>query len=201
MRTLSSLSISRFLLLVFKESHIMKTLKQQSIRKLTLIFWGTLLSLPLVASAESDMQLQEKVLKAREITNQSMYDHVAGHDLTEHEFGHFRGVFYGYLPCSVPDCDGFKMTLSLKQKNNYLLVTQYARSSSRENYEKGKYNWDDKTHVLTLTSKEGQTQLFTIQSENSLIKLAVDGKPLPGKQSEYALQRSDVAKSRDVHIH
>lgn len=148
------------------------------------------------------MKLQEKALKAREMTHQKTMDHSAHANPAADDEGMFRGVFYGYLPCKEKDCDGFKMTLSLKQKNNYLLVTQYARASSREYYDKGKYNWDDQNHTLTLMSnKNAAPRIFAIKDESTLIQLSESGKPMPGDQDDYALERSDKTKSRDVHIH
>ncbi|MDD4915392.1 MAG: copper resistance protein NlpE [Methylococcales bacterium] len=167
------------------------------------LFLGAwLLTLP-VARAESDMQLQEKALKARELIRQQGggVDHSA-HAAAAGESEAFRGVFYGYLPCLEKDCDGFKMTLSLKQKNNYLLVTQYARASSREFYDKGKYEWDDKSRTLSLTSnKDAAKRLFAIKDEGTLVQLDSKGLPMPGSQDDYTLRRSDKAKSREVHIH
>jgi len=168
---------------------------------MTLIFFGALLTTLPAAWADSDMQLQEKALKARELTRHADMDHAA-HIKTEDETGGFHGVFYGYLPCKEKDCDGLKMTLSLKQKNNYLLVSQNAMASSREYYDKGKYDWDDKTRTLTLTSnKDAGKRLFSIKDEWALIQLGGNGTPLPGDQDDYTLQRSDKAKSRQVHIH
>lgn len=153
------------------------------------------------AWAESDMQLQEKALKAREMIRQEGKDHSA-HSKPSGEMEAFRGVFYGYLPCEIKDCDGFKMTLSLKQKNNYLLVTQFAKASTREYYDKGKYTWDDNTHILTLISnKDAVKRQFAIQDEGTLVHLNNDGSPMPGNQDDYSLRRSDKAKSREVHIH
>jgi hypothetical protein len=179
----------------------MQTFIRKIRKNVTLIFFGVLLSTLNVAWAESDKQLQEKTLKAREMTRQQSMDHSAHADLMDKTEG-FRGVFYGYLPCKEKDCDGFKMTLSLKQKNNYLLVTQYAKASTREYYDKGKYNWDDKTHTLSLTSSKNDTKrVFSIKDEGTLIHLNSDGTPMPGDQDDYALERSDKAKSREVHIH
>ncbi len=112
----------------------------------------------------------------------------------------FRGVFYGYLPCD--DCAGVKMTLSLKNKQNYLLVTQYARASNKEYYNKGKYVWDEENKIVTLTArKDGEIQKYRIKSEGELILLKPDGQKLKGKQSQYSLLRTDKNKSREVHIH
>ena len=110
-----------------------KSFMQTSIIKIrnqvALLFCGALLGTLHAAWAESDMQLQEKALKAREMSRHADMDHAAQAN-SEDETGGFHGVFYGYLPCKEKDCDGLKMTLSLKQKNNYLLVSQYARASS-----------------------------------------------------------------------
>lgn len=181
----------------------MQTITRKIKTTISVLVLSSLLPVFHNAWAESDKQLQEKTLKARESTRHEGMDHSLHLRKPADATEGFHGVFYGYLPCELQDCDGFKMTLSLKQKNNYLLVTQYARESSRENYEKGKYQWDEQAHLLTLTSnKDGSKRLFTIKEDGgSLIKLANDGKPLPGNQSAYQLDRSDKGKTREVHIH
>lgn len=179
----------------------MRTLQRKITKNAPLIFFGLCLSMSNTVWAESDMQLQEKALKAREMIRHGGMDHSA-HTQSADSTGGFRGVFYGYLPCDEKDCDGLKMTLSLKPNNNYLLVTQPAKPSSREFYDKGKYSWDDKTHTLALTSKKnGSSQLFTIKDEGTLVYLDSNGRTMPGDQDDYTLQRSDKAKSRQVHIH
>jgi len=157
------------------------------------------------AWAESDMQLQEKALKAREMQRHEGMDH-SKHAVPAEaadETGGFRGVFYGYLPCNEAGCSGIKQTLSLKPRSNYLLVTQYAKDSSmREYYDKGKYDWNDSTRILTLTSnKNGDKRLYTIQNEGELVQLDSNGKAMPGDQDDYTLSRSDKSKTRQVHIH
>lgn len=150
------------------------------------------------ALALSDMQMQEKVLKTRESTSQHV-DHSA-HEKSVDEKDVFHGVFYGFLPCD--DCDGLKMTLSLKQNNNYLLVSQFAKASSREFYEKGKYSWDEKNRILVLTPrKDAPVRQFRIEDDSTLIQLDSKGAPMAGDQEDYTLRRSDTVKSREVHIH
>ena len=182
------------------EKSYMQTLKIKIRKNVKLIFFGALLTLFNTAWADSDKQLQEKALKAREMIRQNAMDHSAQANPAE-EIEVFRGVFYGDLPCHEKDCDGFKMTLSLKQKHNYLLVTQFAKPASREYYEKGKYDWDDKTHTLALTPNQNAAKRqFAIKDEGTLIQLNSDG-TLPSDQDDYALRRSDKNKSREVHIH
>jgi hypothetical protein len=127
-------------------------------------------------------------------------DHSAHAKLGEVSQG-FRGVFYGFLPCS--DCNGIKTTLSLKQNNNYLIVTQQAKESSREFYEKGKYTWDDETKTVVLTpKKDAPTRKFHIENDSTIIQLNDDGSQVSGDKAEkYTLRRSDTVKSREVHIH
>jgi hypothetical protein len=177
----------------------MQALKKQLKQNLTLIFCSTLFSVYNPAMAESDMQLQERVLKAREMAHQQEIDHSA-HTNSVDKSLEFHGVFYGYLPCD--DCNGIKTTLSLKQKNNYLLVTQPARESSREYYEKGKYSWDEKNQTVVLTSrKDAITRQYRIEDEGTLIQLNSDGTPMAGDADAFTLRRSDTVKARQVHIH
>lgn len=178
----------------------MQTLKKQLKQNLTLIFFSSLLLVYSSAMAESDMQIQEKVLKAREMSNQQNTDH-AVHVNPIDQSQVFRGVFYGFLPCK--DCNGIKTTLSLKQRNIYLLVTQPARESSREYYEKGKYSWNDENHTVVLTPrKDSGIRQYHIENEGTLVQLSSDGKRMTGDDAKrYILRRSDVLKPREVHIH
>jgi hypothetical protein len=178
----------------------MQTLKKQLKQNLTLIFFSSLLLAYYPAMAESDKQIQEKVLKAREMSNQQNTDH-ATHENPIDKSLEFRGVFYGFLPCK--DCNGIKTTLSLKQHNNYLLVTQPARESSREYYEKGKYSWNDENHTVVLTPrKESDIRQYHIENEGTLVQLSSGGARMTGDEAgRYVLRRSDGLKSREVHIH
>jgi len=175
------------------------TIKNQVV---TLVFSALFLSANL-AWAKSDMELQEEALKAREAQRHEGMKHDM-HANQGDQTGGFHGVFYGYLPCEEKGCSGIKQTLSLKPRNNYLLVSQQAKDSSmREYYEKGKYNWDDKARTLTLTPHKENTakRLYTIQDDGAIVMLNADGKPMPGDQDDYTLNRSDKTKSRQVHIH
>lgn len=149
------------------------------------------------------MQLQEKALKARENSRHEGMDHSSHNNVNTAEQGSgFRGVFYGYLPCKEKDCDGLKMTLSLKPKNNYLLVSQYAKSASREYYEKGKYEWNEKNRTVTLTpNNNNPARILSMLDDSALVILSAEGKTMAGDQEAYTLRRSDKAKSREVHIH
>lgn len=163
----------------------MSALKKQC---LPLIFFATLLGLA-------------SLVKAEEPSPHATMDHSSHANAADPTQG-FHGIFYGYLPCT--DCSGIKNTLSLKQNHNYLLVTQPARDSSREYYEKGKYTWNDKSRLLTLTPTKGQDQTpkqFRIENDSALVQLNPDGTPISGNQESYTLRRSDTIQSRDVHIH
>lgn len=180
----------------------MKRINKKITKHGIVIVFGALLGAVNSAwAASSDMQLMEKALKIREGSDHKGMDHSA-HEMHKDSSKIFRGVFYGYLPCEQKDCDGIKMTLSLKQKHNYLLVTQYARASSREYYDKGKYDWNEQTKILTLTSKkDGGRKLYSIQDDTALLQLNSDGTPVPGNPKDYTLNRADSVKTREVHIH
>ena len=76
----------------------MKLLNRKQICQASLLILGALLNPTGTAWAETDKQLQEKALKAREMLHQGAMDHSA-HSNSEASSGRFRGVFYGYLPC------------------------------------------------------------------------------------------------------
>lgn len=151
--------------------------------------------------AETDMEMQEKALKAREQSQGTQLDHSA-HSSSDQATGKFRGVYYGYLPCHEEDCNGLKMTLSLNAKNNYLLVIQPAKPQNRESFEKGKYEWDDTKGVVLLNpNKDAPRRHLAIKDEATLLYLSSDGGPMPGDQDAYLLQRSDKADNRQMHVH
>jgi copper homeostasis protein (lipoprotein) len=177
----------------------MQPLKPLFKLKLTLLFFSLLLLASGSVWAISDREAQEQYLRAREM-NSHKPGHAAHEAPTVDKSQEFHGVFYGYLPCK--DCDGIKATLSLKQYNNYLLVTQPAKESSREFYEKGKYTWDDKTQTVVLTPrKEGSIRHYRIENEGTLIQLSEDGMPIQGDKDDFTLRRGDTVNSRQVHIH
>ncbi|QSA95997.1 copper resistance protein NlpE N-terminal domain-containing protein [Methylococcus sp. EFPC2] len=179
----------------------MQALNTKMTKKLLFIVVGVLL-LPLNAAwAETDMQIQEKALKSRELNKLGAMDH-SGHAGSGEAAGKYRGVFYGYLPCKEENCNGIKMTLSLNPKNNYLLVIQPAKPQNRESFEKGKYEWSEATGTVLLTSnKEAPQRRLAIKDEGTLLYLNNGGKPVPGDQDRYLLQRSDKANNREMHIH
>lgn len=174
----------------------MRALNKQLKRYLALFLFSSLLS-SIPAMAATDLEAQESFARARAQSQQKGADHDAAHENHVDESQEFHGVFYGYLPCN--DCAGVKTTLSLQQKNNYLLVTQPAKESSREFYERGKYRWNDEDRTVVLTPKKGgmSTRRYQIEDEGTLIQLNDDGI----KMDRFVLQRSDAVKSREVHIH
>lgn len=167
-------------------------------QKATLLLLSVLIIPCNLAMAKSDKQIMDDVQRAREMVRHGGDHAKPSKPVDESQI--FRGVYYGYLPCK--DCAGIKMTLSLKNKNNYLLVTQHAQASIREFYEKGKYTWDDKTRMVTLIArKDSSIRKLHIEDEGTLIMLSPEGARLKGDQDQYSLLRSDKNKSREVHIH
>lgn len=151
-----------------------------------------------IALAKSDMEIMGEVQKARELTRNK--GNHSKHTQPIDPSQEFRGVYYGYLPCD--HCAGIKMTLSLKNRKNYLLVTQFAQASNREYFEKGKYDWDEKSRIVTLTSrKDSSIRKLRIKNEGALIVLTSEGAKNKGNQDKYTLIRTDKKKSRTVHIH
>lgn len=165
---------------------------------LTLIVFSSFL-ITNAAIARTDTEAQTSFAKALAKKHEGEMDHSA--HVNEDKSQAFHGIFYGYLPCT--DCDGVKTTLSLKQNQNYLMVTQPARDSSREFYEKGKYEWNEETRVLTLTPRnKPDKHYYQIKDEGTIVQMSPDGTPV-GKdlEDDYTLQNSDTAQTREVHIH
>ncbi len=178
----------------------MQLIKKQIIQILTLFIFGSLLSTFNLASANSDKDMQDKLLRQREALQHGEH---AGHRMEPSKGPDFKGVYYGYFPCKEEDCSGIKMTLSLKRNNNYLLVTQPAKPSSREFYEKGKFTWNDNTRTVVLDPKdEIPGKQYRIVDDATLIQLNPDGSAMSGgDQDDFTLRRGDTTKSREMHIH
>lgn len=114
----------------------------------------------------------------------------------------YRGVYYGVHPCK--DCKGVKVTLSLKNRSNYLLVTQPAKSSAREYFEKGKYIWDDEAQIVTLTPRKNLAiRKYQINDEKTLTELSSKGIPLTASQqnTSYVLRKDAMTKKSTSSIH
>lgn len=111
----------------------------------------------------------------------------------------FRGVFYGALPCK--GCPGIAATLSLKNKKNYLLVTQKAQESTREYYEKGKYDWDEKSGLVTLTSrKDSSIRKLRIKNDETLIMLSFDGIDMKNNPKKFTMTKRKQQESGGTHM-
>ncbi|WP_246598954.1 copper resistance protein NlpE N-terminal domain-containing protein [Methylogaea oryzae] len=173
---------------------------------MSLVFCGVLLALSGAAWAETDKEIQEKALMQRDALKHGggAMEHAEHGGSADESANKYRGVFYGYLPCTEsPDCAGLKMTLSLKHNGSYLLIIQPARPRNRETFEKGTYTWDDKNATVMLTpyNKDKPQRRLTVKSETSLLYVNNDGTAMPGSQSAYMLERSDAAGNREMHIH
>jgi hypothetical protein len=177
----------------------MLALQKQLIKNLILFLFSCLLS-AVPAMAATDMEAQQGFARALAKNHQKQTDNGAHENHTDKSL-EFHGIFYGFLPCN--DCTGIKATLSLKQNNNYLLVTQPAKESSREFYEKGKYIWNNENQTVILTPKKGGTTIrhYHIENEGTLIQLNDDGTRMNDDSDRYVLRSSDTVKSREVHIH
>jgi len=176
----------------------MKALTIMSKQKLTLILLSILSVSFNPVMAKSDKNTMADVQKARAKLKGG--DH-ADHFKPLPEDKQFKGVYFGYLPCD--HCAGIKHTLSLKNRNNYLLVTQYAQASNKEFYEKGKYTWNESKQLVTLVArKDKKISYYRIKDGGDiLVKLRDDGGKMKGNQSQYELESSDTMSSREVHIH
>ena len=172
---------------------------KKSFKKSLVVIFISLLPTHFLMAA-TDLSAQENYLKARVKSLEQNTDHSV-HMAPVEKGQEFHGVFYGFLPCE--NCNGIKATLSLKQNNLYLLVTQPAKESSKEFYEKGKYTWDEEKHNVILTPRnDASIKQYFIKDEGTLIQLNNDGTPMQAdKASSYTLRRSDSAKTREVHIH
>lgn len=160
---------------------------------LTLVFLSPLAFTQAIAAPEMDVMGKTKVIPQKH----------QGHSKNLAKKQQYHGVFYGFLPCK--DCEGTKTTLSLKNRNNYLLVTQPSKASAREYFEKGKYIWDAKSKTVTLTSRKDSTiRKYRITDEETLTQLSSKGTSLKTSQknTSYLLHKRDMKRTnRAGHMH
>jgi len=110
------------------------------------------------------------------------------------------GIYNGFTPCA--DCIGVKTTLALNKNDTYMLITQYAGKSEREFVEKGKFSWNDKSNIITLTPRNSETTHQYLVAENMLIQLDSKGERIMGKLADkYILRRNNVTESEPKHSH
>lgn len=110
----------------------------------------------------------------------------------------WSGVYYGMLPCK--DCYGIKTTLALNANNSYLKITQNTGKSLRDYVEKGKFNWDDNTHRITLIPRKGDSAQQYLVEKDQLIQLDANGNRITGKDAErYILNRTDMKNPEETH--
>ena len=177
------------------------TIRQRSIRNIASAVMASFF-LMVNAHAETDKEIQERVVKQRELFREGGEMDHSEHGMDK-EKGVYRGVFYGYLPCNEEDCKGIKMTLSLNTRGTYTLVVQPARFRNRESFEKGRYVWDEANRLVTMTPYKDTDPVrkLRIKDESTLVHLNSEGNPYPGSEKPYLLERSDMAGNREMHIH
>jgi uncharacterized lipoprotein NlpE involved in copper resistance len=169
---------------------VTRSLKQKSI----LVLLSAIVFNPVIAKTDKDVSTDKKTPSSEH----------KNHSKHTGESKIFHGVYYGFLPCK--DCEGTKTTLSLKNRNNYLLVTQPAKKSAREFFEKGKYRWDEDAKLITLTSrKKGEIKKYQINDEKRITQLSPEGKSLKSKQknTSYILHKNEMKQKNGGggHMH
>lgn len=158
-----------------------------------LVLLSTVIFNPVMAESEGDALTTNK---------QELSSKHKGHSKHTEENQVFHGVFYGFLPCK--DCEGTKTTLSLKNRNNYLLVTQPSKKSAREFFDKGKYTWDDEAKLITLTSrKKGEVRKYQINDDKTITQLSSAGESLKvfNKNTSYILHKNEGVKRKKGGMH
>lgn len=108
------------------------------------------------------------------------------------------GVYNGFTPCD--GCKGVKTTLALNKNNTYMLITQYVGKSEREFVEKGKFVWDDKSSIISITPRDNSTTRHYAVDENTLTQLDNSGNHITGKLADrYILRRNEMKDSSKQH--
>ncbi len=170
----------------------MKTSSNTLKQKLILALFGSLTFTSAMATSEG-YKVKKPIASHQEQQNDSKQ---------QAESQKYHGVYYGVLPCN--DCAGIMVTLSLKNRNNYLLVSQKAKNSAREYFEKGKYDWNEQTKIVTLSPfKKSQTRKYRINDDNTLTELSSKGVPLKAtqKNTSYRLYQKEMDEKKALmHI-
>ncbi|MEO1879617.1 MAG: copper resistance protein NlpE N-terminal domain-containing protein, partial [Methylococcales bacterium] len=89
----------------------------------------------------------------------------------------------------------------LKNRQNYLLITQKAKESTREFFEKGKYDWDEKSGIVTLTSRKNSSiRKLRIKDDKTLIILSFDGIVMKNNPKKFTLRKRAQKESGGMHM-
>ena len=104
----------------------------------------------------------------------------------------YYGVYEGVTPCA--DCEGIKVTLTLKKDETYTLKQVYVRGGKETNSTEssGKFTWNDKGSIVTLDgAKDAPAHFFVAEGYVNIVD--ADGKPIDANLAEqYRLKQVSV---------
>lgn len=104
----------------------------------------------------------------------------------------YYGVYEGVTPCA--DCEGIKVTLTLKKDETYTLKQVYVKNGKELNPAEfsGKFSWNDKGSIVTLGGiKDAPAHFFVAEGYVNIVD--ADGKPIDANLAEqYRLKQVSV---------
>lgn len=98
------------------------------------------------------------------------------------------GTYQGTLPCA--DCEGIKTQITLLGDGTFTRSLEYLGREDGKTHEQGTFSWDETGSTITLTSEDGQTQMYFV-GENVLFHLDQEGNRITGNLADrYRLQKN-----------
>ena len=91
------------------------------------------------------------------------------------------GRYRGRLPCA--DCEAIETELTLSADGSYLLETRYLGRSNDWQHETGRFEWDERGHVVRLNQGAPESRAFFV-GENVLWQLDHSGQRIQGDLAE-----------------
>ena len=100
------------------------------------------------------------------------------------------GTYRGFLPCA--DCEAIQTTVSLKKDLTFTLKTRYLGKSDSVYQTSGKFGWNEKGNIITLTPADKSQTTQYLVGENLLTQLDRQGNKITGDSaSSYVLSKSN----------
>lgn len=129
------------------------------------------------------------------VYNPVFAEETQAHDPATHQAKKdWSGIYRGATPCQ--DCYGIKTELALNKNNSYIIITQKLGQSPRDYVEKGKFNWDETSNIVTLTPRKDGTTKKYLMGEGTMTQLDDNGNRISGAEADrYILHKINVTKS------
>jgi len=105
----------------------------------------------------------------------------------------WSGTYQGTTPCA--DCEGIETSVTLFDDGAFKRRMRYLGEDAPPFVQEGRFEWDESGSVVTLTTENGQTQMYKV-GENVLYHLDQGGEVITGDLAEAYMLAKNRADPR-----